>query len=101
METLTNLSSYTNIVISLGVAVLFKDIISNFFIGFKFYISKDFNESDIVYFDDNEYLIVKIGIVKTIFQNTKTNRWLYITNDRLKYLKLEKNTIKRKTNENN
>jgi len=96
METLTDMSTYTNIIISLLIAVLFKDVITNFLIGLKFYLNKNFNESDIVYINDKEYIIVKIGLTSTIFQNTETNKWMYISNDRLKYINFEKQILEKK-----
>lgn len=77
------------IVAPLLIAQFFKDPVINFCLGLKFYLSKMFNELDHVIINGEEAIIVKIGITRTIFRIIERNTYLCITNDRLKFQKLE------------
>jgi len=87
-----NISNIVEIILSLVLALITKDICTSFVGGIMFFISDQFNEGDNVYVDGELSLIVKIGLIKTIFGIEKDGQyvWRYVPNSRIKFLKLEK-----------
>lgn len=71
----------------LGTMVL-KDIVTSVASGLMFVWNKDFNVGDTVILDGEDAKIISIGTRQTIFE--VGDCWLYIYNDRIKYLKLGK-----------
>lgn len=76
--------------ISIIAGLLIKDILGNLMYGLMFYFDKNFNEGDVIYLNGSKYIIVKNGIVNSVFLNDKEQRWTYIRNNRLQYLQIEK-----------
>tara|TARA_B110000977_G_C11015397_1_gene469248 strand:+ start:707 stop:1081 length:375 start_codon:yes stop_codon:yes gene_type:complete len=76
------------LIVSLGI----KDWAVSFIEGMKFKMHKAFNEGDKVLLDDEEALIVRIGLTETVFgiYGSDGYTWRYIPNARIKYSKLEK-----------
>lgn len=85
------------VTIALGLAV--KDLITTAVGGFLFYHNKNFNEGDHVYINGDEAVIIKIGMRQTIFKmdNGRGETWLYVYNDRIHIMKLEKVITPRKS----
>lgn len=71
----------------LGTLII-KDIVSNIASGLMFVLNKDFNVGDSVVLDGKEARIISIGIRQTIFEIGDC--WVYVYNDRIKYLQLGK-----------
>ena len=80
------------ILISIMIAFWLKDFAQNFLVGFKFRMSRAFNEGDKVLLEGNDAIVVKIGIRDTVFgvYSDKGYTWRYVPNVRIPYLKLEK-----------
>ena len=80
------------ILLSIIIAFWLKDFAQNFLVGFKFRMSRAFNEGDKVLLDGNDAIVVKIGIRDTVFgvYSDKGYTWRYVPNVRIPYLKLEK-----------
>ena len=55
-------------------------------------MNREFNPGDIVLLDNEEAVIINIGLTKTVFEkvNDRGIVWRYVPNERLAYLKLEK-----------
>ena len=86
------LAPWIAILISLSAVFWFKDFATNLACGLKFKFNPAFNEGDSVILDNQDAIIVKIGLRETVFgiYSPKGYVWRYIPNDRLKLLKLEK-----------
>ena len=83
---------WISILISLVVAIWFKDFATSFAKGMAFSMSKAFNEGDKVILDGHDAIIVKIGLRDTVF-GVYTDRgytWRYVPNVKIPNLKLEK-----------
>ena len=80
------------VLISLVVAIWFKDFAQSLAKGLRFKMNPAFNEGDEVILDGQPAMIVKIGARETVF-GVYTDRgytWRYVPNERIPYLKLEK-----------
>lgn len=81
-------------VITSGIIALWlKDFIAKLAKGLSFSMNRSFNEGDKVILDNEEALIVKIGITQTVFgiiKETGDYVWRYVPNERIDFLKLEK-----------
>ncbi len=99
--TVTQLSEYvtqlflpiiaTMMVVLIGLAM--KDAAAAIAKGMAFRFNGVFKEGDIVFLDGQRAIIVKIGILQSVFGVTKddgTYCWRYVTNTRIDILKLEK-----------
>ena len=74
-----------------GLAI--KDAAAAIAKGMAFRFNGVFKEGDIVFLDGERAIVVKIGILQSVFGITKddgTYCWRYISNTRVDYLKLEK-----------
>jgi len=80
------------VLISIISALLVKDWVTSFVKGLKFKLNSAFNPGDIVILDDQEAVIISIGITRTVFEKVDKRGivWRYVPNERLAYLKLEK-----------
>ena len=80
------------VLISLVVAVWFKDFATGLAKGLKFKMDPAFNEGYECLLDGELAMIVKIGIRQTVFgvYSDRGYTWRYIPNERIPYLKLEK-----------
>lgn len=80
------------VLISLVVAIWFKDFATGLAKGLKFKMDPAFNEGDECLLDGELAMIVKIGIRQTVFgvYSDRGYTWRYIPNERIPYLKLEK-----------
>lgn len=83
---------WLSVLISLVVAIWFKDFATGLAKGLKFKMNPAFNEGEEVLLDGELALIVKIGVRETVF-GLYTDRgytWRYVPNERIPMLKLEK-----------
>ena len=80
------------VLISLVVAIWFKDFATGLAKGLKFKFDPAFNEGDEVLLDGELAMIVKIGARQTVFgvYSDRGYTWRYVPNERIPYLKLEK-----------
>ena len=87
-QTLTWISALVSLAIGLAV----KDMMTTFVSGFLFSLNKSFREGDHVKIDGKEATIIKVGYRQTVFQCTEGEMitWMYVYNDRIKHLNLEK-----------
>jgi len=92
MELTDLLAPWIAILISISAAFWFKDFVTNLLAGLKFKFNPAFNEGDKIIFDDQDAIIVKIGLRESVFGVYSDNGyvWRYISNDRIKLHKLEK-----------
>ncbi|SVE37807.1 uncharacterized protein METZ01_LOCUS490661, partial [marine metagenome] len=88
---------WIGILISIMMAIWFKDWATKLAKGIAFKLNPQFKEGDKVILDGERALIVKIGLTETVFGITKTGGewdgdyiWRYVPNDRIPFLKLEK-----------
>tara|TARA_R110002074_G_scaffold97263_3_gene211258 strand:+ start:1414 stop:1824 length:411 start_codon:yes stop_codon:yes gene_type:complete len=75
------------------ISLMIKDFATKLSKGLAFSMNKQFKEGDHVLLDDESALIVKIGLVQTVFGVNKDSGdyiWRYVPNERISYLKLEK-----------
>ena len=99
-ETLTNLTGdltelllpWVAVLVSIVVAILFKDFATSLSKGIAFQMDKAFNEGDKVLLDGCEATILKIGMRQTVFgiYSDRGYVWRYVPNERILNLKLEK-----------
>ena len=80
------------VLISLVVAIWFKDFATAMAKGLRFKYDPAFHEGDDVLLDGELAMIVKIGIRQTVFgvYSDRGYTWRYVPNERIPYLKLEK-----------
>jgi len=80
------------VLVSLIVAVWLKDYATGLAKGLKFKMNPAFNEGDEVLLDGEPAMIVKIGMVETVFgvYSERGYTWRYLPNERIPYIKLEK-----------
>ena len=80
------------VLISLVVAIWFKDFATGLAKGLKFKFDPAFNEGEEVILDGELAMIVKIGIRQTVFgvYSSRGYTWRYVPNERIPFLKLEK-----------
>ena len=80
------------VLISLVVAIWFKDFATGLAKGLKFKFDPAFNEGDEVLLDGELSMIVKIGARQTVFgvYSERGYTWRYVPNERIPFLKLEK-----------
>ena len=100
MEELNNLSMdltvmimpWIAILISLVIAIWFKEFATGLAKGLKFKMNKAFNAGDRVLLDGQDAVIVSIGTSETVFgiYSEKGYTWRYVPNERISMLKLEK-----------
>ena len=90
---LTNfLLPWIAILISLIVAIWFKDIATAMAKGLKFKMNKSFQEGQKCILDGKDAIIVKIGTTETVFgvYSDRGYTWRYVPNEKIANLKLEK-----------
>ena len=94
----TGAIAWITALITIAIGLAAKDLVTTFVSGLLFYLNKDFNEGDIIFLNEEQCVIIKIGIRQTVFgfDNGRGETWRYVYNDRIKYLTLEK-VIKAKT----
>ena len=100
MDELNNLSMdltvmimpWIAILISLVIAIWFKEFATGLAKGLKFKLNKAFNAGDRVLLDGQDAVIVSIGTSETVFgiYSEKGYTWRYVPNERISMLKLEK-----------
>jgi hypothetical protein len=80
------------VLISLVIAIWFKDFATGLAKGLKFKFDPAFNEGDEVLLDGELAMIVKIGARQTVFgvYSDRGYTWRYVPNERIPFLKLEK-----------
>jgi hypothetical protein len=77
------------LIIVVGMS-MFKTTIESAVSGLSFWMSREFNEDEIVYINGRKARITKIGFRNTVFFMYKTNSKIIMPNGRLKYQVLEK-----------
>jgi len=92
MDLTSMLLPWIAVLISLVVAIWFKDFATGLAKGLKFKYDPAFKEGDEVILDGQTAMIVKIGVSQTVFgiYSEKGYTWRYVPNERIPYLKLEK-----------
>jgi len=92
MELSDFLLPWIGVLISLVVAIWFKDFATGLAKGLKFKMDPAFNEGDEVLLDGELAMIVKIGARQTVFgvYSDRGYTWRYVPNERIPLLKLEK-----------
>ena len=83
---------WISVLISIVFVFWFKDFATSLAKGLKFKQNPLFNEGDKVILEDQDAIIIKIGLRSTVF-GLYTDRgytWRVIANERLEYVKLEK-----------
>lgn len=92
MEFSDLLLPWIGVLISLVVAIWFKDFATGLAKGLKFKMNPAFNEGDEVLLDGELAMIVKIGARETVFgvYSKRGYTWRYVPNERIPVLKLEK-----------
>ena len=100
MDELNNLSMdltvmimpWIAILISLVIAIWFKEFATGLAKGLKFKMNKAFNAGDRVLLDGQDAVIVSIGTSETVFgiYSEKGYTWRYVPHERISMLKLEK-----------
>ena len=80
------------VLISLVIAIWFKDFATGLAKGLKFKFDPAFNEGEEVILDGELAMIVKIGVSQTVFgvYSERGYTWRYVPNERIPFLKLEK-----------
>ena len=80
------------VLIALVATMWFKDMATRIAKGLAFKMNPAFGEGDHVILDGCDAVIVKIGIVETVFgiYSEKGYTWRYVPNERIPFLKLEK-----------
>lgn len=83
---------WIGVLVSLVVAIWFKDFATGLAKGLKFKMNPAFNEGEEVLLDGELAMIVKIGVRETVFglYTTRGYTWRYVPNERIPMLKLEK-----------
>ena len=83
---------WIGVLISLVVAIWFKDFATGLAKGLKFKMNPAFNEGEEVLLDGELAMIVKIGVRETVFglYTKRGYTWRYVPNERIPMLKLEK-----------
>jgi len=83
---------WITVLISLVVAIWFKDFAIGLAKGLKFKMDPAFNEGEEVILDGELSMIVKIGVRQTVFgvYSSRGYTWRYVPNERIPFLKLEK-----------
>ena len=92
MEVTDFILPWIGILISLVIAIWFKDFATGLAKGLKFKMDPAFNEGDEVLLDCELAMIVKIGARQTVFgvYSDRGYTWRYVPNERIPVLKLEK-----------
>ena len=88
----TGVIAWITALITIGIGMAVRDMLTTFVSGLLFYFNRQFNEGDVVYLDGEKAIIVKIGMRQTVFgvENGRGYVWRYIYNDKIKSVKLEK-----------
>jgi hypothetical protein len=88
---------FIGVLVMLVVTLWIKDYAAKIAKGIAFNMNKSFREGDKVIIDGEQALIVKIGLIQTVFGVTKSEGdwdgdyvWRYVPNERIPFLKLEK-----------
>jgi hypothetical protein len=92
MEFSDLLLPWIGVLISLVVAIWFKDFATGLAKGLKFKMNPAFQEGHEVLLDGELAMIVKIGMTETVFgvYSDRGYTWRYVPNERIPMLKLEK-----------
>ena len=92
LQLTTFLMPWVTILVSIIMAMMIKDWATSLAKGIKIKLNTAFNPGDIVILDDEEAVIIAIGITKTVFEKVDERGivWRYVPNERLAFLKLEK-----------
>jgi hypothetical protein len=92
MEFSDLLLPWVGVLISLVVAIWFKDFATGLAKGLKFKMNPAFQEGHEVLLDGELAMIVKIGMTETVFgiYSDRGYTWRYVPNERIPMLKLEK-----------
>ena len=80
------------ITLAMVVALALKDWATNLVAGLKFKLDQAWYEGQHCYVDGESAIIIKISIGETIFaiSNGRGTVWRHVSNDRIKFLKIER-----------
>jgi hypothetical protein len=80
------------ILLSAMAALAMKDFASNLMAGIAFRYSSPFKEGDHVIIDDNDAMVIKVGITETVFgrYSERGYTWRYVPNNQIHSIKIEK-----------
>ena len=84
---------FVSVLIMLVFTLWVRDFATKIAKGMAFKMNSDFQEGDKVILDNEQALIVKIGLLQTVFGITKpcgNYCWRYVPNERIPFLKIEK-----------
>ena len=83
---------WIGVLVSLVMAIWFKDFATGLAKGLRFKYDPAFNEGDECLLDGELAMIVKIGARQTVFgvYSDRGYTWRYVPNERIPFLKLEK-----------
>lgn len=84
--------TWISLLLSITVALVVKDFLTQIVAGFFFYLNRDFSEGHHVYIDGEPAVIIKVGFRVTIFaiKNGRGETWRYVPNDKIRTLRLER-----------
>lgn len=91
------------ITLAMVIALALKDWASNLIAGLKFKWDEAWYEGQHCYLEGEEAIIIKVAHNETIFQvsNGRGTVWRHVSNDRIKFLKIERCIDKRPVNNAN
>jgi len=80
------------ITLAMVIALALKDWAGNLVAGLRFKWSESWWEGQPCYVDGEPAIIIKISVSETIFaiQNGRGTVWRHVSNDRIKFLKIER-----------
>jgi len=80
------------VLISAMAALAFKDFAINMMAGLAFRYTSPFKEGDHVIIDDNDAMVIKVGITETVFgrYTERGYTWRYVPNGQIHSIKIEK-----------
>lgn len=83
---------WITILISIAAAFWFKEFAQNLVAGLSFKWNGNFREGDQVILDGHDAMVIKIGMMETVFGRYTENgyTWQYVPNEKLEYHNLEK-----------
>jgi small-conductance mechanosensitive channel len=78
--------------LALVIGLAMKDWAANLITGLKFKFDEAWHEGGHCFIDGEPAVIVKIGISETVFQiqNGRGTVWRHVSNERIKYLRIER-----------
>lgn len=88
-----NMIGWISFALAFTIGFILKDMLTNVAQGIMFRFSSQFKEGDHVIIDEEDAIIVNIGLRYTkfgIFKENGSYAWLYLPNDKIKNQKIER-----------